>query len=121
MAHGGKRKGAGRKPGATDTVKNLREMILVALDRAGGIDYLRQQATETPTAFLSLIGKVLPLQHEGADGGPISLVYEWRKPSESTAATNHAPSSSRTMNGHNGSASGSHTDGAGKPSPTSRN
>lgn len=70
MAHGGKRKGAGRKLGAKDTVKNLREMVLCALDEAGGIEYLKSQATETPTAFLALLGRVLPLQHEGSDEGP---------------------------------------------------
>jgi len=35
-------------------------MILEALDRAGGVDYLRRQAVENPPAFLALVGKVLP-------------------------------------------------------------
>lgn len=42
--------------------KALKEMILSALDKAGGEDYLREQAEANPAAFLTLIGKVLPLQ-----------------------------------------------------------
>jgi hypothetical protein len=36
-------------------------MILGALDDAGGQDYLVEQARENPVAFMTLIGKVLPL------------------------------------------------------------
>ncbi len=47
----------------------LKEMILQALGTAGGIDYLVQQSQENPTAFLTLVGKVLPLdvnnKHDG--------------------------------------------------------
>jgi len=39
----------------------LKEMILGALDKSGGVEYLVKQAEENPNAFLSLIGKVLPL------------------------------------------------------------
>lgn len=35
-------------------------MILGALDKAGGEDYLMAQAEKNPSAFLTLIGKVLP-------------------------------------------------------------
>jgi hypothetical protein len=35
-------------------------MILGALHDAGGQRYLTQQARENPTAFLTLLGKVLP-------------------------------------------------------------
>jgi hypothetical protein len=56
-----KPEGSGRKKGVTngDTAK-LRELILGALDQAGGQDYLYQQAFEEPKAFLQLIGKVIP-------------------------------------------------------------
>jgi len=46
-------------------------MILKALSKAGGWRYLQQQAKENPVAFMTLVGKVLPLQVTGADGGPI--------------------------------------------------
>jgi hypothetical protein len=35
-------------------------MILEALDRAGGVDYLQRQAVENAPAVLALVGKVLP-------------------------------------------------------------
>lgn len=46
---------SGRKKGVTngDTAK-LRAIILGALDRAGGEDYLVRQADESPAAFLAL-------------------------------------------------------------------
>jgi hypothetical protein len=35
-------------------------MILGALDDAGGQDYLAEQAYNNPSAFMALLGKVLP-------------------------------------------------------------
>ena len=37
-------------------------MILQALDDVGGRSYLKKQAKENPTAFLALLGRVVPLQ-----------------------------------------------------------
>ena len=34
-------------------------------------EVLEKQADENPTAFLTLVGKILPLQVTGKDGGPI--------------------------------------------------
>ena len=54
--------GRGRPKGSPNkATKALKDMILGALDDAGGQDYLRQQSIENPTAFLTLIGKVLPM------------------------------------------------------------
>ena len=54
-------RGNGRPKGALNkATRELKEMILGALDDAGGQDYLARQANENPVAFLSLIGKVLP-------------------------------------------------------------
>ncbi len=56
----GERRG-GRQGGTPNKIpKALKEMILEALDRAGGVDYLQQQAVENAPAFLTLVGKVLP-------------------------------------------------------------
>ena len=64
----------GRPKGVPNKVNgDLKQMILGALDAAGGIDYLTKQATENPKAFLTLIGRVLPLQVTGEDGGPIEV------------------------------------------------
>jgi len=62
---GGRRKGAPNK-----TTAQLKDMILSALDKAGGVDYLAGQAQGSPAAFLSLVGKILPLQVSGDDNGP---------------------------------------------------
>lgn len=67
----------GKPKGATNHLtRELKDMILGALDKAGGIDYLQRQANENPTAFLSLVGKVLPMtvKHQGDAQSPIVLV-----------------------------------------------
>ena len=62
----------GRAKGTPNkTTATLKDMILAALDRKGGVDYLEAQAEANPTAFLTLIGKVLPTELSGPDGGPI--------------------------------------------------
>jgi hypothetical protein len=63
------RAGMGRPKGSKNKVSGqLREMVLRALDGAGGVDYLIRQAETSPSAFLALVGKVLPLQLTGQDG-----------------------------------------------------
>jgi hypothetical protein len=59
---GGSRKGIPNK-----ITKELKEMILGALDAAGGVDYLTERASDprTASAFLTLVGKVLPLTVNG--------------------------------------------------------
>ena len=64
--------GPGRPKGAANREnKMLREMILAALDENGGVEYLKTQAVKEPRAFLSLLGRVLPLQVTGAGGGAL--------------------------------------------------
>lgn len=74
---GEKRPGQGRPKGALDGNNRLiRTMIAEALDEAGGVDYLVERARDprTASAFLSLVGKVLPVQVTGEDGGAIQTV-----------------------------------------------
>jgi hypothetical protein len=60
-------KTGGRKAGTPNKVTaQLKEDILSALDGAGGVDYLQRVADSHPAAFLSLIGKVLPMTIAGA-------------------------------------------------------
>ena len=57
---GGRQKGTPNKCTAA-----LKDMILTALDGAhpdGSVAYLKDQADKNPVAFLTLVGKVLPLQ-----------------------------------------------------------
>ena len=54
-------KTGGRAKGTCNgDVAKLRGLILNALDKAGGEEYLYQQSIENPAQFLTLIGKVLP-------------------------------------------------------------
>jgi hypothetical protein len=60
--------GKGRPKGAKNrATKELKEMILGALDAAGGVDYLEERAKDprTASAFLTLVGKVLPMTIQG--------------------------------------------------------
>jgi hypothetical protein len=52
----------------------LKEAILASFDRVGGIDYLERQARENPTAYMTLLAKVLPMQVTGPNDGPIMVI-----------------------------------------------
>ena len=64
------RKTGGRKKGTPNKITALlKDEILEAAASAhkdGRVGYLRQQAIENPVAFMTLLGKVLPTQVEGA-------------------------------------------------------
>lgn len=76
-AKGGSRKGIPNK-----VTKELKDMILQALDGAGGVGYLQERANDprTASAFLTLVGKVLPMTVQGAgpDGAHVFKVIERR-------------------------------------------
>lgn len=78
---GEKRPNQGKR-GPNKVTKELKDMILQALDGAGGVDYLQKCANEprTAAAFLGLVGKVLPMtvQGPGADGAHVFKVIERR-------------------------------------------
>lgn len=59
-------RGQGRVKGVPNKMtKAVKEMILEALDNAGGVTYLTEQASANPKAFLALVGRILPLQLSG--------------------------------------------------------
>lgn len=71
MAKG--RKTGGRQPGSPNKfTRELRDMILQALDESGGVAYLVRQANESPGHFLTLVGKVLPYVVTGPGDGPVT-------------------------------------------------
>jgi hypothetical protein len=72
------RAGMGRPKGSKNkTTTAVKEMVLQALGNVGGVKYLEEQATENPTAFMTLVGKVIPLQVGGdEDGVPIRTRIE---------------------------------------------
>lgn len=66
----------------------LKEAILKAAENAGGEDglvgYLQTQAKENPGPFMSLLGKVLPMQVAGPDdeeGRPTAIEFRIVRPS----------------------------------------
>lgn len=75
MANG--RKTGGRRKGTPNKLTGeLKSMILSALDGAGGVDYLQRTADSHPAAFLSLVGKVLPMQVAGDPDNPLQHSIE---------------------------------------------
>lgn len=64
-------KSRGRPKGTPNkTTALLKDAILKAAEKAGGkggtVGYLTTQAKDNPVAFMSMLGKVLPLQVQGA-------------------------------------------------------
>jgi hypothetical protein len=55
---------------------------MLAFDEAGGVAYLTKVAAEHPQVFCTLLGKVLPMQVTGKDGGLMTLEmlvgHPWR-------------------------------------------
>lgn len=79
--HGGRRPGSGRKVGTPNKLSgDLKSMILDALGREGGIEYLQQVAQEDRKAFCALLGRVLPMTVIGDKDQPVALTISWGKP-----------------------------------------
>jgi hypothetical protein len=73
--------GPGRPKGSPNkTTALLKDAILKAAEGAGGkegmIGYLQVQAQANPGPFMALLGKVLPMQVTGENGG--ALVIKWQ-------------------------------------------
>jgi hypothetical protein len=68
-------KTGGRAKGTPNKItKALKDMILGALDDAGGQAYLTTQAKDNPAAFMALIGRVLPTNIADETGEPLRIV-----------------------------------------------
>lgn len=69
----GRKKTGGRKKGTPNKINALlKDQILQAGAEAhegGMVGYLKHQAIENPTAFMGLLGKVLPTQIETGPAG----------------------------------------------------
>jgi hypothetical protein len=81
-------KSKGRPKGSPNkTTALLKDAILMAAEQAGNgdiVEYLAIQAKLTPGPFMALLGKVLPTQIAGADGG--NLVIEIRRFAQNNTA-----------------------------------
>lgn len=69
-----------KSPGRPKGVPNkntaaIKEMVILALEQAGGVSYLTTQAKKNPKAFLALLGRVLPLQVTGPGPGGEHIVH----------------------------------------------
>ena len=66
--------GPGRPKGIPNKITSeLKQMIMGALDDAGGKDYLVKQATDNPTAFMTLIGKYIPSEVNAKMSGAVKV------------------------------------------------
>jgi NAD(P)-dependent dehydrogenase (short-subunit alcohol dehydrogenase family) len=66
--------GIGRKKGVPNKLtKEVKQMIAEALNRAGGVNYLVKQADKNPKAFMSLVGRIVPLHINADHSGSIML------------------------------------------------
>lgn len=72
-------KTGGRKAGSVNKFSGeLKDMILTALSNVGGVEYLERQSNENPTAFMGLIGKVLPMTVQGPGLGG-EFIVKWKE------------------------------------------
>lgn len=72
--------GMGRPKGSVNkTTALLKDAILLAAHKAGGeggmVEYLTEQAEKNPGPFMALLGKVLPMQITGEDGGAVLVTH----------------------------------------------
>src|SRR4051812_34198946 len=75
-ARGTRPPGGSRKGVPNRVTADVRAMILAALDRVGGEDYLVQQAHNNPKTFLSLLGRIIPTQITGRGDKDLFPVQE---------------------------------------------
>ena len=84
MAGAGNPKTGGRKKGSVNkTTALLKDAVLQAAEQAGDkngmVGYLTTQARENPAAFMTLLGKILPLQkatdYEDGEAAAISINF----------------------------------------------
>jgi len=83
VAKGGKREGAGRKPGTPNRLtKDVRDAILQVADGLGGADQMLEWAKSDPVnerifwsqIFPKLLPKEVKQELTGPDGGPLETV-----------------------------------------------
>lgn len=67
---GGRQKGTPNKTSA-----KVKEAILGAFDKVGGMTYLEKVAREDPKTFCTLLGKVLPTEISGPEGGAVGVTF----------------------------------------------
>ena len=57
----GRKKSGGRKKGTPNKItKDVKEMVLEALEKLGGTEWFVEQGIANPTAFMAIAGKAMP-------------------------------------------------------------
>lgn len=70
----GQPKLGGRKKGTPNKLTSaVKDMILQALTNKGGVEYLEKQADQNPVAFMTLVGKLVPLDMNAKLEGNIGM------------------------------------------------
>ena len=74
-------KGQGGRPlGAPNKLTvTVKEAIAQAFDEVGGVDYLKQVATDDPKTFCTLLGKLLPLQIANSDDEQLVVTISYER------------------------------------------
>jgi hypothetical protein len=73
--------GKGRPKGSKNKfTRNIKDAVLQAFEEGpagttgeGGVEWLRKQMKSNPTAFLNMLGKLLPMQLTNEDDEPIKV------------------------------------------------
>lgn len=74
---------AGRPKGTTNHHNRaIKELIIAALDRAGGEEYFVKQSQENPVAFMTLVGKVIPSEVHNKISGSLNFFDDRAKSGE---------------------------------------
>lgn len=83
MANPNLKAGPGRPKGLQNKVtKDIKAMILGALEAKGGQAWLEEQMEANPTAFMTLLGKIVPTKTEISGSLDVGLFDRLRKASE---------------------------------------
>jgi hypothetical protein len=82
MATGKKTGGGSRKGSPNKITKDIKAMILGALDAKGGQVWLEEQMNNNPTAFMTLLGRIVPTKTELSGSVDIGLFNRLKKASE---------------------------------------
>ena len=73
-------KAGGRDKGVTNKLTvTVKEAIAQAFDEVGGVDYLKQVATDDPKTFCTLLGKLLPLQIANSDDEQLVVTISYER------------------------------------------
>lgn len=95
------RPGNGRTGQPGKIPASIKEMVEKALTKAGGVDYLTEQAHKNPAAFLGLVGKIIPLQLQTDPNTVVTLLSAHLLAATAVSDQLHSqPSAPPTINGN---------------------